>query len=647
MTITHAKVNNVANWTQGQLDAQIALGNFAVGTTLADITLAQDWNTAHVVTGITDRVISQPLHGFSVGQLVYLSGSTYLLASCINVVVAEVVGIVSVVTDANNFTIILSGYISTLSGLTAGTVYFLSSSGTLTSTDPSVANYTYVSKPLFVADSTTSGYFNNWRGIIDNVTAGYVPYTGAISNVDLNQKNLTNIHNLATTNNFAAGVLGNLPGTSGGYINFTYNAAGPASVELRSNDYNDEFNGAHGIYLNAEDGSQLYSDDGNTYFQVSLSAFYGACGGNLVFAASSTPDFQIYPITQINNKLNIIKTTGTQFFTGINSSNGWQSTSVSGGRTDFAALGATDPRFNFLSKVSVFITNAPQLVVGYDTSNFMRLDLSSTGNASFDVAATTTANAQFTFNKRVFFTDSVGTLPGNYITNYTKLVVNPAVDTAFYGTAGYFQIEKQGSVNCSGANGITSFQCDPVNSGAGTVSEMNGFYSKIRQFAGVITVGNQAKLGTPQIGGGTIGTLNGLYIEAQKVASVTTGYSINSIGANDIAYFAGTMGIGTNTPNSSLQVSGSLATAYRAITALRTLDATDQVIHCTANTFTVTLPTAVGISGRRYDIKNTGAGVITLATTSSQTIDGAAPTQTLAVNQSITVVATGANWIII
>lgn len=48
MTLKHAKTNNVADWTQADLDAQIALGNFAPGTVLADIVLPQDWNADHV-----------------------------------------------------------------------------------------------------------------------------------------------------------------------------------------------------------------------------------------------------------------------------------------------------------------------------------------------------------------------------------------------------------------------------------------------------------------------------------------------------------------------------------------------------------------------------------------------------------------------
>jgi hypothetical protein len=99
--------------------------------------------------------------------------------------------------------------------------------------------------------------------------------------------------------------------------------------------------------------------------------------------------------------------------------------------------------------------------------------------------------------------------------------------------------------------------------------------------------------------------------------------------------------------NSQLHTLGSFATGYVAKTANYTATISDYTINCTANTFTVTLPTAVGVTGRIYVVKNTGTGVITIATTSSQTIDGAT-TQTLATQYaSYTVQSDGANWIII
>ena len=61
---------------------------------------------------------------------------------------------------------------------------------------------------------------------------------------------------------------------------------------------------------------------------------------------------------------------------------------------------------------------------------------------------------------------------------------------------------------------------------------------------------------------------------------------------------------------------------------------------------TITLPTAVNITGQQFNIKNSGSGTVTLATTSGQTIDGQA-VQTLTQYQALTVVSNGSNWIII
>ena len=52
VTVKHAKTNAISDWTQAQLDEQIALGNFAEGTVLADIVLPSDWNNDHTLTGV-------------------------------------------------------------------------------------------------------------------------------------------------------------------------------------------------------------------------------------------------------------------------------------------------------------------------------------------------------------------------------------------------------------------------------------------------------------------------------------------------------------------------------------------------------------------------------------------------------------------
>jgi hypothetical protein len=109
------------------------------------------------------------------------------------------------------------------------------------------------------------------------------------------------------------------------------------------------------------------------------------------------------------------------------------------------------------------------------------------------------------------------------------------------------------------------------------------------------------------------------------------------------------MGIGTTTPNSTLDVRGSVSTNYRDFTTSTTAASTDNLLVFTGSSdATITLPTAVGCSGRNYLIKNASTTgptpVLTVATTSSQTIDGLSTWLLDDANESLTVISDGANW---
>jgi hypothetical protein len=94
-------------------------------------------------------------------------------------------------------------------------------------------------------------------------------------------------------------------------------------------------------------------------------------------------------------------------------------------------------------------------------------------------------------------------------------------------------------------------------------------------------------------------------------------------------------------------VSGSVVLPYRAETANYAIKTSDYLINITSGIVTATLPTAVGCTGKHYIVKNTGASVVTIATTSSQTIDGVTTATLGVVNKYIHVVSTGSNWIVI
>jgi hypothetical protein len=115
---------------------------------------------------------------------------------------------------------------------------------------------------------------------------------------------------------------------------------------------------------------------------------------------------------------------------------------------------------------------------------------------------------------------------------------------------------------------------------------------------------------------------------------------------------------GNASSGGTINTSNAIQLPYVAKTANYTATSADYTIDCTANSFTVTLPSAstatqtVGsvTANRIYNIKNSGTGTITIATTSSQTIDGASTiTMDGSVKryQTITVQSNGSNWIII
>jgi hypothetical protein len=98
-----------------------------------------------------------------------------------------------------------------------------------------------------------------------------------------------------------------------------------------------------------------------------------------------------------------------------------------------------------------------------------------------------------------------------------------------------------------------------------------------------------------------------------------------------------------------LTLTGGLRTPLSTKTANYTLTASDSIVlaDATSGALTMTLPTAVGASGRTYTIKkvDSSSNAVTVATTSSQTIE-AASTYSLASRwKSITVASDGANWI--
>lgn len=148
-----------------------------VGGTIQTVTNARIYQFIGGGTGAgggssIDRV-SQAAHGFVVGDLLYLNGSTYAKASAAAGNTAEIVGIVSKITSSSAFELTLLGEVSGLlassfdSGVlpaTGDTVFLSATAGKLTLTEPSVVGQ--VSLPVGVMSTANSVYFKPSRGVV-------------------------------------------------------------------------------------------------------------------------------------------------------------------------------------------------------------------------------------------------------------------------------------------------------------------------------------------------------------------------------------------------------------------------------------------------------------------------------------------------
>lgn len=90
-----------------------------------------------------------------------------------------------------------------------------------------------------------------------------------------------------------------------------------------------------------------------------------------------------------------------------------------------------------------------------------------------------------------------------------------------------------------------------------------------------------------------------------------------------------------------------VAPTLRNINTTDTFSSPNETLNCTSGTFTVNLPTAVGIQGTIYRLVNSGTGVITLDANGTETINGSETIEITMQYVSRTVQSDGSNWIII
>ena len=119
--------------------------------------------------------VTQSSHGFAINDFVGWSGGTYNLAIADGNYDGEFVGLVTASGDTDTFDVTQSGYISGLTAsFSANTTYFLSEAtpGLLTDTEPTGDGE--ISKAVFIAETTSSGWVLPYAGVVVSTGASTI-----------------------------------------------------------------------------------------------------------------------------------------------------------------------------------------------------------------------------------------------------------------------------------------------------------------------------------------------------------------------------------------------------------------------------------------------------------------------------------------
>jgi len=264
--------------TDDQIDVQISGADdfrFTANTlnVLSGSTLSIDSGAtlanSGTITGFnsTSYAVTQSSHGFAVGKVLKSSGSAgaYATAQADSAANAEVIGIVTVVADTNNFTLTIAGEIDVAAAVpdvAAGTVVFLSASaaGDLTATEPSTTGQ--ISKPIGIVTTQNAKMLllpyrgevigSNTAVIADdavtnaklaNMAANTVKVRDANSSGDASDKAVADTQILIGdgTGFTAAALSGEATMTNAGVVSITDNIIDEANLKISNSPTNGQF----------------------------------------------------------------------------------------------------------------------------------------------------------------------------------------------------------------------------------------------------------------------------------------------------------------------------------------------------------------------------------------------------------------------
>ena len=501
---------------------------------------------------------------------------------------------------------------------------------------------------VFIGDS--AGYNNT--GGFGNSFVGYqsgLSNTNGVANVFMGYQ--TGDKNTTGSYNSFYGMQAGYNTTTGSYNNFTGMYAG---ISNTTGSYNN-FNGVLAGYINtigsnivADGYSSLYINkkSGNTAVGA-YSGYYNTTGSQNVFLGDSSGynNSTGSGITALGYLAGQTNTTGSRnVFIGdsadANSANLTNATAIGCGakvstsnslilgKNANVGIGKSNPAHGLDVKNSISTDSTIRLTNGADTSVANEIYFADNGQIrSLDN------------NHRIMFDRSNNVME---LREYGDILFSSGSGLIYNGRTQKMTIKASGYIGM----GITApaFPLEVYNTKSDVVRFSNstggaGAKASIAFNTYGTTSGVGARI-TAIDGGSYTGAL------AFEVNEATTANGSTTTEAMRISN-TGNVGIGTTNPNSTFQVTGSIATNRTSFSSSATIASTDHICAVTTtSSITLTLPSAsTAGAGREYIIKSEkSTATISIATSSSQTIDGASSKSISTGYGSLRVYSDGSNW---
>ena len=120
--------------------------------------------------------------------------------------------------------------------------------------------------------------------------------------------------------------------------------------------------------------------------------------------------------------------------------------------------------------------------------------------------------------------------------------------------------------------------------------------------------------------------------------------------SNDFIVTGGNVGIGAAaSPNSTFQLTGSMAISYKKVIVNTTIGASDYVVlaNATAGALTITLPAATGLTGRMYVVGKTDESTNVVTFSPALTLTETTTVPSLSFAKKYRIISDGTNWVIL